>query len=545
MRILLLNLAPGTIEAAERALTGQGYELLAKDGLTVDDVLASAPDVLITEAAPSDLTCCGLITQLNSRPGTESTPQIVMIVHGNALERARALDLGAHDVVSFPFDAFEFSARIRTQLRKRQPEEELRTMLKYAVQRERYADVAVESLSNDVTKRRAWLIPTILGFGAVAVLAALVTVISVGRSRKETLQLRSEIARLNTGLGQRDDILRRAAATRVSLEEESRSTAAARESLKTKSETLKKEMASAEGSDADSLRQQLLETQNRLKLLESEGKIAETVIHDYGPSVCLLHVVVEFLDRTTGKPIRVVADASGKPRVDEKGMVQLDTEGSGPHLRIDVFGTGFLVSRDGRVVTNHHVAEPWWNNEELKPLIDHGAAPYALAYRAYFPGKSGAFSANLAKISSEADVAVLKLESAPSDVALLQLDGSGGAAVTGDPVVLIGYPTGIDGILARAGSDVAQKIAGDSQDVNQIVAQLASQKLIRPTTTQGHIGDVLKDKIVYDAATTSGGSGGPLFNRSGKVVGINFAILNGFGGSNLAVPARYAGDLLK
>lgn len=545
VRILLLNLAPGTIEAAERALTGQGYELLAKDGLTVDDVLASAPDVLITEAAPSDLTCCGLITQLNSRPGTESTPQIVMIVHGNALERARALDLGAHDVVSFPFDAFEFSARIRTQLRKRQPEEELRTMLKYAVQRERYADVAVESLSNDVTKRRAWLIPTILGFGAVAVLAALVTVISVGRSRKETLQLRSEIARLNTGLGQRDDILRRAAATRVSLEEESRSTAAARESLKTKSETLKKEMASAEGSDADSLRQQLLETQNRLKLLESEGKIAETVIHDYGPSVCLLHVVVEFLDRTTGKPIRVVADASGKPRVDEKGMVQLDTEGSGPHLRIDVFGTGFLVSRDGRVVTNHHVAEPWWNNEELKPLIDHGAAPYALAYRAYFPGKSGAFSANLAKISSEADVAVLKLESAPSDVALLQLDGSGGAAVTGDPVVLIGYPTGIDGILARAGSDVAQKIAGDSQDVNQIVAQLASQKLIRPTTTQGHIGDVLKDKIVYDAATTSGGSGGPLFNRSGKVVGINFAILNGFGGSNLAVPARYAGDLLK
>lgn len=545
MRILLLNLAPRTLEAAQRALTGQGYELLAKDGLTVDDVLAAAVDVLITEAAPSDLTCCGLITQLNSRPGTESTPQIVMIVHGNALERARALDLGAHDVVSFPFDAFEFAARVRTQLRERHPEEELRTMLKYAVQRERYADVAVESLSNDVTKRRAWLIPTILGFGAVAVLAALVTVISVGRSRKEALQLRAEIARLNTGLGQRDDILRRAAATRVSLEEESRSTAAARESLKTKSETLKKEMASAEGSDADSLRQQLLETQNRLKLLESEGKIAETVIHDYGPSVCLLHVVVEFLDRTTGKPIRVVADASGKPRVDEKGMVQLDTEGSGPHLRIDVFGTGFLVSRDGRVVTNHHVAEPWWNNEELKALIDHGAAPYALAYRAYFPGKTGAFSANLAKISSEADVAVLKLDSAPSDVALLQLDGGGGAAVTGDPVVLIGYPTGIDGILARAGSDVAQKIAGDSQDVNQIVAQLASQKLIRPTTTQGHIGDVLKDKIVYDAATTSGGSGGPLFNRSGKVVGINFAILNGFGGSNLAVPARYATDLLK
>jgi len=85
----------------------------------------------------------------------------------------------------------------------------------------------------------------------------------------------------------------------------------------------------------------------------------------------------------------------------------------------------------------------------------------------------------------------------------------------------------------------------DTQDVNRIMAQLASQHLIRPTTTQGHIGDVLDDKIVYDAATTSGGSGGPLFNREGKVIGINFAILRDFGGSNLAVPVKYAKDLLR
>jgi S1-C subfamily serine protease len=119
------------------------------------------------------------------------------------------------------------------------------------------------------------------------------------------------------------------------------------------------------------------------------------------------------------------------------------------------------------------------------------------------------------------------------------------ASTTGDPVVLMGYPTGIEGILARQGSETVKKIADGSQDVSAIMSKLASQQLIRPTTTQGHIGDVLDDKIVYDAATTSGGSGGPLFNREGKVIGINFAILRGFGGSNLAVPSRYAKDLLK
>jgi hypothetical protein len=43
----------------------------------------------------------------------------------------------------------------------------------------------------------------------------------------------------------------------------------------------------------NSTRQQLEETQNRLKLLENEGKIAETIVQSYGPSVCLLHVVKE------------------------------------------------------------------------------------------------------------------------------------------------------------------------------------------------------------------------------------------------------------
>ena len=547
MRILLLNLAAESARTVQESLAGQGYEVHTETALTVDEILALSPDVLVTEATPSDLSCCGLITQLKSLPSTEASLKVVMIVQGGALERARALDLGADDVVSFPFEAVEFAARVRAQIRERQPEQELKTMLKYATQREHYADIAVETLSGGaIGKRRFWLIPAIFALGLITVFAAVYVGLSNRRSRKETLQLRAEIARLNSGLGEQGALLRRAEQARGSLETQSRSASATRDSLKAQSEDLRKKMASAAGPDADSLKQQLLDTQKRLKLLENEGKIAETVVHDYGPSVCLLHVVVEFLDKNSGRPILIAVDSTGKPQVDDKGMVQLDVGGPGPHLQLDIFGTGFLVRRDGRMLTNHHVAEPWWNNDELKELLDHGAAAYVLSYEAYFPGSTEGIKAKLDRVSPSADVATLKLETpAPPRAAMLELDDRTQASVTGDPVVLIGYPTGIEGILARAGSDVAEKIVGDTQNVRRIMSQLASQQLIRPTTTQGHIGDVLKDKIVYDAATTSGGSGGPLFNRDGKVIGINFAILKGFGGSNLAVPARYATDLLK
>jgi len=495
MRVLLLNLNSETNDLVTSALAGQGYDLTTESALTVDEVLALSPEVMITEASPTDLSCCGMITQLKARSDTRSSVKIVMVVRGGALERARALDLGADDVITFPFEAVEFAARIRTQFRERQPEEDLKTMLKYAVQREQMADIAVESLTGGaVSKHRFWLIPAVFVVSAAAVLSAAFIVFSTGRSRKETLQLRSEIARLNSGLGLHDQLLQRTEKARNTLDASAKSSTAVRDNLRAQSEDLRKKMASAEGPDAQSLKEQLVDTQKRLKLLENEGKIAETIVHSYGPSVCLLHVVVEFLDKESGKPIQIALDAMGRPQVDDKGMVRLDAGGTGPHLQIDVFGTGFLVRRDGRIMTNHHVAEPWWSNDELKELLDHGATAYVLSYKAYFPGSAEGISAKLEKVSSSADVAVLKLEGAtPSNATLLELDERSEASISGEPVVLIGYPTGIEGILARAGTEVAQKIADGTQNVNQIVSQLAAQKLIRPTTTQGHIGDVLLD----------------------------------------------------
>jgi S1-C subfamily serine protease len=77
-----------------------------------------------------------------------------------------------------------------------------------------------------------------------------------------------------------------------------------------------------------------------------------------------------------------------------------------------------------------------------------------------------------------------------------------------------------------------------------MMRELAARKPIRSINTQGHIGDVLSDKIIYDAQTTSGGSGGPLFSNQGKVIGINFAMVREFGGSNFAIPISYGKSLL-
>src|SRR6202165_5732865 len=128
-----------------------------------------------------------MISQLKARSDTRAAVKIVMVVRGGALERARALDLGADDVITFPFEGVEFAARVRTQFRERQPEEDLKTMLKYAVQREQMADIAVESLSGGaVSKHRFWLIPAGFVVSAAAILAGAVLVIFTGRSPEET-----------------------------------------------------------------------------------------------------------------------------------------------------------------------------------------------------------------------------------------------------------------------------------------------------------------------------------------------------------------------
>jgi S1-C subfamily serine protease len=75
--------------------------------------------------------------------------------------------------------------------------------------------------------------------------------------------------------------------------------------------------------------------------------------------------------------------------------------------------------------------------------------------------------------------------------------------------------------------------------------RLAATSRIRPLATYGHLGDVTDEALIYDAHTAPGGSGGPVLNHRGEVVGINAAFMEHFIGGNIGVPVSAIKPLIK
>jgi S1-C subfamily serine protease len=434
---------------------------------------------------------------------------------------------------------------LRSQLRTKHTADGFRERLRLAEENRNATREVVAAVNEE---RRTFRLG---GLAAVVVLivGGLVFLLFYRRTQEQNIRVYAAITRLQTtGMQTQEQLIERSRRAREDVERgPSEASDPQKIQLQKKSEELRSQIAVSKTEEASALRNQLSAVQIRLQKLETEGKFAQTIIQSYEPSVCLIHVVLAFRDRTSGLRLHYAGvTSSGEPETDEHKNPLVSLTGNGPEIRLDAFGTGFLVSDTGQILTNHHVAEPWWQNDELKEMLDQGLEPVIVEMTAYFPGVPRGIALNTEKISSAADVAVVKGNVSGLGIKQIALADGRHSTVSGGAVVLLGYPTALDAILARAGAETLQSIATASKgDPKQVMEELAHRRLIRPITTQGHIGDVLPDKIVYDAQTTSGGSGGPLFNNEGKVIGINFAMVREFGGSNFAIPVAYGKSLLR
>jgi len=149
-------------------------------------------------------------------------------------------------------------------------------------------------------------------------------------------------------------------------------------------------------------------------------------------------------------------------------------------------GTGVVISRDGRIVTNDHVVS--------------GASSITVTLN----GAKKPLKASLVGASEQNDLALLKIDSSVTVTPATIGDSS--KVVVGDEVLAVGYALGLtggpsvtDGIISAKGRQVT-------------------------TEASGGTAVTLTGMLQTDAAISSGNSGGPLVNAAGQVIGINTAV---------------------
>ena len=161
-------------------------------------------------------------------------------------------------------------------------------------------------------------------------------------------------------------------------------------------------------------------------------------------------------------------------------------------------GSGFFISEDGLIVTNHHVVE---NGSKFTVVTSDGAE----------------LDATLVGADARTDLAVLRVTGARK---FTYVKFASGDVRIGEWVVAVGNPFGLGGtVTAGIVSARNREIGGNRYD----------------------------DFLQIDAAVNKGNSGGPAFNLNGEVIGINTAIFSPSGGNigiAFAIPASTARDVV-
>jgi serine protease DegQ len=217
----------------------------------------------------------------------------------------------------------------------------------------------------------------------------------------------------------------------------------------------------------------VLHTLENKLLPERAAKAAEVV----RPSVVRVR---GFADPATfkGKP-----KSKRPPRPDAPGKQAAKDAGAPDGLEEMSLGSGVVMMDDGIILTNLHVV--------------FGAQRVMVTFH---DGSESA--ANIVSVHPENDLAVIKAQKIPDDLAAATL-ASVGRLKPGDEVVAVGFPFGM-------GPSVS---AGVVSGLNREFRSPEGER-------------VLTQLIQFDAAVNPGSSGGPLITMQGDVVGIVTAILN-------------------
>jgi len=161
-------------------------------------------------------------------------------------------------------------------------------------------------------------------------------------------------------------------------------------------------------------------------------------------------------------------------------------------------GSGFFISEDGLIVTNHHVIE---KGSKFTVVTNDGEE----------------IEATLVGADERTDIAVLRVQ---ADRKFTYVKLSDEPVLIGEWVVAVGNPFGLGGtVTAGIVSARNREISSNRYD----------------------------DFIQIDAAVNRGNSGGPAFNLSGEVIGINTAIFSPSGGNvgiAFAIPATTAREVI-
>jgi len=558
-KIIVIESNADSRESLLKILSAAGYNATAfespQEGL--EALRESSADLALLGqivASVSDPIASGVREIVSIIRGSAATERVrIVVIAGPAPDaRATALDFGADDALSEPWDPEELLARVRTQLRARRADNELLAKARIAEEGQQIAHTAFDALA--VTEKMATdasvldkrLTTGLIAFFGLVLVMSAVYFLFVRSAQKQNLRTNIVIAGLEGRLVKQQNMIAEVRRLRGRLGATPGSPVQQSNELQQHAADLKAKMAGADSDQVAALQKELDETDARLKHIEEQGNAAENLIREDVNSVCLLHVSVAFRNQQSGQRLRYAGlNQQGDPLQDSQGNPILTLDGKGPEVKLDIFGTGFLVGPAGRLMTNRHVAEPWWKNDDLKDITSQGFQAEISEIHAYFPGDVRAFKAEIQNISQDTDLATMMVDLQDLKRPILSIDSAPAGAVTGEPIVLMGYATGLAAILARTDEDTAHQIlTSTGGDVSQVLDDLARKSLIRPIITQGHIGDVLPDKIVFDAQTTSGGSGGPLLNHQGKVIGVTYAVLQGFGGSNFGIPISLSKSLL-